>query len=263
MKNIKCTVFYLGTSYFGWQKTKAGPSIEETLENCLKQILQEKIHLQAASRTDRGVHAKEQIINFFTSKTISLNLLMKSMNRMLPKDIAVKELAQASPHFHPTLDCTAKEYGYWICNGSYQLPFHQSTSWHHIPLLSLEKMKEAALYFIGTHDFSAFCNLPIKNPNDAIRTIHEISIEEEENRISIRIKGSFFLYKMVRNIVGTLVFAGSGKISPDSIPSILRSRKRSQAKITAPAHGLFLTKVFYENSHEITPHVDLKNDYKK
>jgi tRNA pseudouridine38-40 synthase len=148
-KNLKLLLSYDGTSYLGWQKTAMGPSIEEELEKALSQILQHPVALQAASRTDAGVHAEGQVVNFFTEKEI----LQKSINGVLPKDISVLKLEEAHEAFHPTIDCRGKEYHYFVCTGNTQLPFHRRFSWHFNFPLEVEKMKKAAALLVGKHDF--------------------------------------------------------------------------------------------------------------
>jgi tRNA pseudouridine38-40 synthase len=246
--NHKLLVAYDGTNYFGWQKTKSGPSIEETLEKSLEQILQEKITLQAASRTDRGVHATGQVVDFHTTKPITdYSKFLIGANALLPPDIAVLEAEEAQPEFHPTLNVVSKTYEYAICYGRVQLPQHRLYSWHfHYPL-DLAKMREAATKLEGTRDFSAFCNQ--KNNEEYenhIRTVHSIIIEpSEKDRLLIRITGNHFLYKMVRNIVGTLAYVGCGKMTAEDVEKVLGLHDRTLAGVTAPAQGLTLSHVTY------------------
>ncbi len=248
MKNIKLTIAYDGQAYLGWQKTSTGPSIEATLQQVLEQILQESVVLQAASRTDAGVHAKGQVVNLFSGTLKpSLKRFHASLNSLLPSDIVVLDLCEEHPDFHPTLNCTAKEYRYTICNAQSQLPQNRFYSWHYPYPLDVDKMRIAAKFLEGAHDFSTLCNFK-KNSNytDWIREVSEISILElPENQLQISVKGKNFLYKMVRNIVGTLAHVGRGLILPESVPSLLNSQDRTQAGVTAPAHGLCLYKVFY------------------
>ena len=243
-KNIKCILAYSGTHYFGWQKTKMGPSIEETVENVLKKILLHPTPLQAASRTDRGVHAEGQVINFFTEKkSLNLHQLQASLRSLLPRDISPVKLDFAPEGFHPTLDAQSKWYCYHICNNSIQLPFHREFSWHVPYPLNLDLMEQGAKILEGTHDFSSLTN---RRSEDCIRTVSKIEIRKEiNNRLSIHVKGNHFLYKMVRNIVGTLVYIGCSKILVKELPSILKSKNRSLTGVTAPAHGLILKEVFY------------------
>jgi len=241
-------VAYDGTHYLGWQKTSMGPSIEESLEIAINQILQHPITLQAASRTDAGVHASGQVVNFFTEKPIkNLRQFQVGLNALLPSDITVMDVEIANENFHPTLDCIAKEYHYFICTGVGQLPFHRHFSWHYPYPLDVDSMREAARLLLGEHDFSAFCNEKKNSDYEhCVRCLYGIDILElPENRLQFKVKGNNFLYRMVRNLVGTLAYVGRGKIDKDAIPSILASKARPEAGITAPAHGLRLQHVFY------------------
>jgi tRNA pseudouridine38-40 synthase len=248
ISNIKLTIAYDGSNYLGWQKTSMGPSIEEALRSVLRQIFQHEIQLQAASRTDAGVHAFGQIVNFFTSKEkLDLHKLKISLNSLLPADIAVMQVERAEDIFHPTLDSIGKEYHYHLCYGSAQLPLHRHYSWHYPHKLDIVLMQEAARMLVGTHDFSAFCNFK-KNSRyqDYLRDVQSINIiEMERERLRFEVSGNHFLYKMVRNIVGTLVYIGRGKIPIDALPGILTGNDRTKAGMTAPAHGLILHRVFY------------------
>jgi tRNA pseudouridine38-40 synthase len=243
---IRLTLAYDGTAYLGWQKTKMGPSIEEALESTLRRLLQEDIQLEAASRTDAGVHARGQIACFHTSKTFPLGKLQHALNGLLPKDISILKIEEVTDDFHPTLHAQGKEYHYHICLGKVQLPFFRSRSWHFTPPLNLSSMQEASGALVGTHDFAAFCNNRYGLPSDTIRSVTAINFQPvNPERLIIIVKGKSFLYKMVRNIVGTLVYVGCGKLTPDSIPLILNEKKRPLAGITAPAHGLILDSVYY------------------
>lgn len=201
----------------------------------LFRITQESSIPEAASRTDRGVHAEAQVIQFTLLQTMDPIKLQRAMNAHLPLDIRVKSLELLD--FHPTLDAKGKEYHYKLSLCPVQPPLEQPFAWHlHLPL-DLAKMRKAAQDLLGTRDFSAFANEKEENP---ICTITSIEIEEN----LIKIKGDRFLYKMVRNLVGTLVYVGLGKL--DNISQILTSKNRTSAGITAPAHGLYLHQVFYQ-----------------
>jgi tRNA pseudouridine38-40 synthase len=246
-RNIKLEIAYDGTSFYGWQETHEGPSIEGVLRNILEQILQERITLQAASRTDRGVHAIGQVVNFFTTKPHALPSLKKSMNALLPVEIRVLEAHEMPLSFHPTLDSIGKEYHYALSFGEIQLPQKRLYAWHVPFSLDVEKMKEGARHFFGTHDFSSFCNMR-KNLNypDMQRQICNLEIDDDlKGEMVIKVAGNHFLYKMVRNIVGTLAYVGQGKMDPEEISAILDAKSRNLAGVTAPAHGLTLAKIYY------------------
>ncbi|MBF8262684.1 MAG: truA2 [Parachlamydiales bacterium] len=246
MANYQLIISYDGTRFFGWQKTSTGPSIEEALETAIQTILGEKVQLEAASRTDRGVHAFGQVVHFHTNRDINPYRFKRGMKAVLPSEIAVISVQLAPPDFHPTLDAQAKEYHYWICNTPTPSPMHRLYSWHIHEPLDLDHMRTAACSFIGQRDFSAFSN---ERTDDAIRSVQKIDIiSTHDRRVRIELRGDRFLYKMARNIAGTLVQVGQGKISPHEIKGILESKDRKLAGMTAPAKGLFLMEVFYNTA---------------
>lgn len=243
--NIKLVLSYDGTHFLGWQTSKDGPTIEETLQNVLEQIYQEPLPLQAASRTDAGVHAEGQVVNFFPTKQKDLEVLQRSLNQLLPQTIRVKSITRMSDAFHPTLDAIGKEYHYFLSLSPVQCPFLRLNHWHLPFPLNLALMVEGASYLIGTHDFSSFCNAQEPRTKETVRTLHRIELTQLGETLRIEVEGKSFLYKMVRNIVGTLVYLGQGKLSLEEVKNLLKTQDRTCAGVTAPAHGLILKKVFY------------------
>ncbi|MGR3911862.1 MAG: tRNA pseudouridine(38-40) synthase TruA [Candidatus Rhabdochlamydia sp.] len=244
MNNIKLLIAYDGTCYLGWQKTKEGPSIEESVQKALEQILNHSVILQAASRTDRGVHAEGQVINFFTEKSVVMDSLERSLNALLPKDIRVLNAKVMPLSFHPTLSAQGKEYHYHVCLGKVQSPFHKLFSWHFVKPVHLSKIEETIPFLIGRRDFSALTN---EKKEDNVCDLSLITVHSlENNRLVFHIQGNRFLYKMVRNIVGTLLYVGWGAILPSDIPKFLELQDRKKMGVTAPAHGLSLKRVFYD-----------------
>lgn len=246
--HYKLVISYDGTSFFGWQKTTEGPSIEQSLETVLQTILQEPVALQAASRTDAGVHALEQVVTFKTSQPFLTDKVIISLNQLLPQTIRCLHLEQVHQDFHPTLSSFAKSYLYYVTSSKILSPFKRFTSWHFPFACDIEKMLACSKYLLGTQDFKAFTNQKKGPHKDTVRTLYSIDIEATQDGFVIEITGDHFLYKMVRNIVGTLCYIGCGKIDEDSIKMILHSKKRALAGITAPAAGLFLKKINYDNS---------------
>lgn len=245
-KNIKLIISYDGSHYLGWQATKEGPSIELTLLNCLKKILQQPIHLQAASRTDSGVHAKGQVVNFLADiSRYTLCQLQLSLNQLLPDDIRVLTIEDVRLDFHPTLDSVEKEYEYKVNTSVYLCPFKRTTYWH-LPLkLDIELMQQACDLLIGEKDFKGFTNTK-KNPHTStIRKVNFLRITHIDDDIIFLIRGNHFLYKMIRNIVGTLCYIGSNKLPLNILSEILENKQRAQGGVTAPAHGLTLNKIIY------------------
>lgn len=197
------------------------------------------IKLEAAARTDRGVHAIGQVVSTSVDTIPSLY----NLNALLPPDIKVFSITDVPEHFHPSLDAKQKEYEYIVHTGHTHSPFTKDYAWHYRGPFDLFVMQMAAKKLIGTHDFSAFANAGAHK--ETIRTIYDITIREENNRLIFSILGKSFLYKMVRNIVGTLLYIGNSKLLSSDIKAILLDKNRKNAGITAPAHGLFLKRVYY------------------
>lgn len=243
--NVKLILIYDGTNYYGWQRTNSGPSIQETIERALSLILREPIHVNGASRTDRGVHARGQALNFLTHGSFNAKTLW-NLNKVLPKDIAASSFESMPLDFHATLSVSSKVYRYELTNSAYQLPQNRFTEWHYPYALDFELMKRACVLLNGTHDFEALTNQKNNETYDThIRTINRFEVLKEGERFAFIIEGDNFLYKMVRNLVGLVVYVGQGKIPLEDIPLILESKDRKKAGVTAPAHGLFLEKVKY------------------
>lgn len=257
MKNLLLYITYDGTNYLGWQKTNQdpdAPSVEYVLESIVERVLQEKVELQAASRTDRGVHAEGQVVNFITERDqLDLPKFCHSVNALLPDDIRVLSVEEAEKSFHATLAARAKQYVYRIYLGPQMLPFLRFTHWHIKELLDVEKMHLAADILTGEHDFIAFRNFRKgKEYNDTVRNVYAIDIEQPEpNILYVKITANNFLYKMARNIVGTLVYVGLNKLTCGQVQMVLTHGKRKDAGITAPALGLSLYKVFYSYPPEL------------
>jgi tRNA pseudouridine38-40 synthase len=251
MNRFKMIISYDGTRFFGWQKTKTGLNIQEELERAIFQITKQKTEIEAASRTDRGVHAKGQVVSFLMDLSQNPLQFRHSLNAVLCPDIRIEEVFLVDLDFHPTLHAHGKEYHYSIFNGPVQMPMDRLYSWHVPQILDLDLMQRASKDLIGKHDFSSFTSEPTENN---VRRIEKIEIKSSSNRFCIQMRADRFLYKMARSIVGTLVYVGMGKLSSDSIPMILKEKKRAFAGICAPAHGLTLMKVFYQSKIDSYDH---------
>lgn len=248
VKNIVLKVAYDGTTYHGWQHSNSAiPTIEATLSCSLKKILKETPFLQAASRTDAGVHAKGQIINFKSNTKLPLDGIKMQLNNILPKDISIIKVYEEKDLFHPTLDCTLKEYHYFVCNSEVQMPHHRLYSWHFPYRLDFKLMEDAVHLLTGHLHFEAFCNAK-KNQsyNNYMRDVTNIEIIRlEMDRICVKVKGKSFLYKMVRNLVGTILHVGCKKISLAKIKEAFLNNNRTCIGVTAKAHGLTLAEISY------------------
>lgn len=235
-------VCYDGTNYFGWQETMAGPSIQNSLKKALYNICGEIVIPEAASRTDRGVHAKRQSVCFSLEKRWDESSLLKALNAHLKEDIRILKVSLTSKDFHPTVDAKAKIYQYVVSTDSFQLPQDRLYSWHVPQKINLDLLQESAKTMIGFHDFSAFSTEIPKNP---FCTLFNCELLFDQNKIIIQMRGDRFIYKMARTIAGTCIFAARSKISVGQIKNLFINPCRANAGITAPPHGLFLLDVFY------------------
>lgn len=239
MKRILIVVAYDGTNYHGWQIQPNAVTIEQIINESLTRLLNEKIEVIGASRTDSGVHASGNVAVFDTDTSIPAEKISYALNRMLPDDIVIQESYEVEPDFHPRKCESIKTYVYRILNRNFDNPIKSRNALHVYKKLDIDLMREAASYFVGMHDFRNFCSLHTQ-ARSTVRIIYSLDIEREDDEIIITVSGNGFLYNMVRMITGTLIDVGSGKMKPDRIPEILVSKKRDFAINTAPAKGLTL-----------------------
>jgi tRNA pseudouridine38-40 synthase len=248
MQCYKLTISYDGTNYSGWQIQPNAPSIQQHLQESLTSLFHsEKIAVIGAGRTDAGVHALNQIAHFKIEHEWPTHRLLLALNGLLPRDIRVKKVELVPLSFHSQYSAIRKEYHYYLYLERVLDPFQRLYCWHIFNRLNVDLLPEAAKLFVGTHDFTSFANEPhagsvAKNP---VRTIYRLDICPIEGGLRLEFEGNGFLYKMVRNIVGTLVDVASGRLTNDDVVSILKSKDRRQASRAAPPQGLFLVKVDY------------------
>lgn len=247
MKRIKLTIAYDGTNYCGWQIQPNGITIEEVLNNTLSKILKEEIIIIGASRTDSGVHALGNVAVFDTQTTIPPDRIAYALNRRLPEDIVIVKSEEVNADFHPRYCNSRKTYQYNIINTHTIIPTKRLTNYFVSYKLDIEKMRQAAAYLVGEHDFISFCNIRT-DVKDTVRTITEFTITQAGDEIQIVISGNGFLYNMVRIIIGTLIRVGRGFYEPEKIQDILEAKDRKAAGATAPAHGLTLVEIEYLSS---------------
>lgn len=245
MRRIKLTIAYDGTNYCGWQVQPNGITIEEVINKALKKLTGENIQVIGASRTDSGVHAMGNVAVFDTETTIPAEKIAMALNQRLPEDIVIVQSEEVPLDFHPRYCDCSKTYEYHIINTRIPMPTKRLTNYFVSYTLDIDKMRQAASYLIGEHDFVSFCNIRTDVEN-TVRTIRELDIITDGDEITIRITGNGFLYNMVRIIVGTLVRVGRGFYGPEKVKEILEARDRKAAGVTAPAHGLILTKIEYK-----------------
>ena len=254
MRRIRINVSYDGTDYHGWQVQPGLATIQRVLEDVLSEIEGDVVHVDGSGRTDAGVHALAQVAAFRLTNPIPLPNLQKAMNRLLPRDIRVLETAEVHDGFHPRYDAVAKTYEYRILRAEICPPFERRYVYHYPYPLDEVRMIEAARLLEGEHDFSAFA---AADPVDAtgrskVRRIFSSCLMPEGNRLIYRVRGSGFLKHMVRNIVGVLLEAGKGNLTPASIEARLQPGCKIPAGPSAPARGLFLVGVEYGSE----PHIE-------
>lgn len=247
MKRVKLVVAYDGTNYCGWQMQPNGVTIEEVLNRELSRLLKEPIQVIGASRTDSGVHAWGNIAIFDTSARMPADKICIALNQRLPEDIVIQESEEAAPDWHPRKCNSRKTYEYRILNRRVPFPAERLNSYFYYYDLDVEKMKRAAAYLVGEHDFKSFCSIRTQ-VEDTVRRIYSLDVEKHGDRIDIRICGNGFLYNMVRIIVGSLVKVGCGFWEPEMIKTVLQARDRSKAGPKAPAHGLTLVSIKEEKT---------------
>lgn len=241
MKRVRLTVAYDGTSYHGWQIQDNGNTIEAELNRALSELLGEEITVIGASRTDAGVHALGNVAVFDTESPIPGRKIAHAVNQRLPEDIRVQKSEEVPSDWHPRHCESRKTYEYRIYRGEFPMPVKRLYTHFTYQPLDVGKMREAAAYLEGKHDFKSFCQAGAQTES-TVRTIYLLTVEEQGAELVIRICGNGFLYNMVRIIAGTLMEAGQGKWMPETMPRILEARDRQAAGPTAPARGLTLIK---------------------
>ena len=260
MRNIKLTLEYDGTNYAGWQvQNKKHRTLQETLEKALQKILQKRIKIIGSGRTDAGVHANAQVANFKIDSSIAIEKLQKALNAVLPDDISVIKTEEAGLDFHSRFSAKSKVYRYTILNRPSRSAILRDTAYFFPYPLNLKLMRKETRVLLGRHNFKSFqaADKPVrqwfgfpysqshKKERDATRTIKNLKITRDKDFIYIDIEADGFLYNMVRNIVGTLIEIGRGKLTQGSTKKILLTRNRKFAGPTVPAKGLCLLKVKY------------------
>jgi tRNA pseudouridine38-40 synthase len=255
MRYIRLLIEYEGTRYLGWQSQKSGGTIQDMLVETTYGITGERVRLTGASRTDAGVHALGQVAVFGTNSSLPADVIMRAMNAKLPRDIRILEAAETDSSFHPRYGAMRKSYFYLIAAGRRQSAFLYRYRWEIKTGLDTCAMKKSAAQLVGEHDFSSFMGSGCGSKTQ-VRTIYSLDITRcaeirflaasiSGDFVTIRVEANAFLRHMVRNIAGTLVEVGKGKISPEAMGEILRCRDRQKAGPTAPAKGLFLERIIY------------------
>jgi tRNA pseudouridine38-40 synthase len=235
---------YDGTDYLGFQVQAEGRTIQGEVERALAEVTRRETRVVGAGRTDAGVHAVGQVISFVPQWKHSLPELQRAMNALLPEDIAVHQMAWVADDFHPRFSAVSREYRYTILNQPLRSPLARRFAYHYLKPLNMEAMARAAGCLVGSHDFASFGRPP--QGDNTVRRVYQAEYTRQDQFIYFDIVANAFLYRMVRNIVGTLLLVGTGELSPESFEEILRAKDRRRASPAAPAHGLCLMRVNYQ-----------------
>jgi tRNA pseudouridine38-40 synthase len=270
MRNIRLTIAYDGTDFHGWQRQPDVPTVQSCLEAALERIIGNRVQVWGSGRTDAGVHALNQVANFKTDGRIPCENLLEALNNALPPTVRVKEAGEVAEKFHARYDARSKTYRYRVYQGAICSPFIWRFVWHYPVPLDRPRMAEAARVIEGEHDFTSFAGSEgredLDGPSAGVgqhqgaspeardegrgkmaRTVFSSRLlwRQRTSMLIYEVRGSGFLQHMVRNIVGTLVEVGKGKLAPGDMARILAARDRRLAGPTAPARGLCLVRVEY------------------
>lgn len=246
MRNVKLTIEYDGKRYLGWQRLgDSDKTIQGKIENIIKQMTGEEIEIVGSGRTDGGTHARGQVANFKTHSELSLAEMIAFLNRYLPQDIVVKDAEEVAERFHARYNAAGKQYSYYVWHAEIPSAFERAYSYHYPQVLDLDRMRKACNKLTGKHDFMGFSALK-KTKKSTVRTIENITIEEEGSLLHFTFVGDGFLHKMVRIMVGTLLEIGAGTMELEVIDEVFANKVRKNAGETVPAQGLFLDEVFYK-----------------
>ena len=238
-------VAYEGTRYQGWQKQDGSDNtIQGKLERLISRMCGEDIAIQGSGRTDAGVHALGQVVNFHTNSQMSPEAMQVYMNQYLPEDIAVVEIAEAAERFHSRLNARGKRYSYRVWNSAVPNVFLRRYAITVPETLDIDAMRAAAAYLLGEHDFKAFTSAK-KGKKSTVRRIDSIDIRKEGALITFTFEGNGFLYHMIRILVGTLLEVGKGERAAETIPELITAKSRELAGGLVPGKGLVLEEVFY------------------
>jgi len=245
MQNFKIIIEYDGGAYHGWQRQATDRTIQSEIENALMTMTGDKVTVTGSGRTDAGVHAYGQAANFRCNTSLGPEVFQNGLNSLLPEDIVIRSCEPVSEKFHARYDAQSKTYHYRMLNRRLPGAISRQYAWHIRKKLDLNAMEIALRYMVGRHDFKAFEGSGSPRASTVRCVMISDFVETDDGYLVLRIEGDGFLRFMVRNIVGTLVDAGLGKIAPGDVERILASKDRNLAGITAPAHGLFLMEVKY------------------
>ena len=241
-RQFKLTIAYDGTRYGGWQLQPDAYTVQAAIERPLAKLAGRCVRVHGSGRTDAGVHARAQVASCRFVTKLDPRVILLALNANLPEDIRVARVEEVDAKFHARFSARAKEYRYQIDCDKVADPFTRAYAWHHRRPLDLAAMRRAARLLVGRHDFTA---LSAKSERNPVRTVKSLTITRRGRMLTIAVRADGFLYKMVRSIVGALVKVGEGRLMVEQLRELMRAKKRAALIETAPAHGLFLWKVFY------------------
>lgn len=249
MRNLLLTLSYCGKNLHGWQIQDNALTVQEVFQDALYQIIHERPDIKGCSRTDSGVHANMYCVSMKIEHPITEDHLMMAMNRYLPDDVAVTQVRRVEDDFHARYSCKGKEYVYKVWNSRVRNPFLHELALHFRYEMDVEKLNQEAQAFVGAHDFTSFCTLDKREKGDFTRTVKYFKVQREGDLVTFTVAADGFLYNMVRIMVGTLLAMNNGRIPFGTLSDIIKAENRKAAGPTAPACGLYLNKVFYDD-HE-------------
>ncbi len=245
-RNLLITISYDGSKFHGWQIQNNAITVQEVFQNALYKIVSYKPDIKACSRTDTGVHAEMFCLSVKLSHPIPCIRLKAALNSYLPDSVVVLDVKEVSIDFHARYNAKGKRYVYRILNRQERDPFYVGRALHYRYDIDVELLNKAAKAFIGSHDFTSFCTLDKREKGDFVRTVKDFTVTRKGDMVELAVEADGFLYNMVRIMVGTLLSINEGKHAPDSIPEIIKAENRDAAGPTAPPHGLYLQKVYYD-----------------
>jgi tRNA pseudouridine38-40 synthase len=245
MRNVRFEVAYDGSAFFGWQRQDGFESVQECLENAALDLLDERVTVHGSGRTDTGVHALRQVANFHLSSSMPDDRLRHALNAHLPDSVVVRRLETCADDFHARFSATGKRYVYLTATTRFRPPFAREYAHWSCAVLEFEAMERAGRSLVGTHDFRGLCSVG-SEPKTTVRTVRSLRWIRRRERLAFVIEADGFLYNMVRAIAGTLLDVGRGRLDPGCVERVLQSGERASAGPTAPAGGLYLLRVLYD-----------------
>lgn len=250
MRQIVLILSYDGRAYHGWQIQHNGRTVQEAVQRAASKIVHEPVHVIGCGRTDAGVHARIYAASFQTRGTIPISRVPAAFNSLLPRDIAVHSALEAPLSFHPIRSCLRKEYTYLIDTSPVRDPFLNGRALHCPHALDIPLLSQAAQGFVGTHDFAAMRSLGT-DVSSTVRTVYAYQVWQTGSLVRFAVQANGFLYNMARTMAGTLLQVAAGKLRPEDIPQLLQRGDRSLAGPTAPACGLYMTRLWFDELPEL------------